>query len=89
MHDVNMATLYWCTCCLQDAKVVSMESPEEPVSLKEEATRSEIPTTAWPEQQKGKYPVKCIGTEFEVRLYFLVRLPLSSELAPNFLYYLL
>jgi len=38
---------------LQDIKVVSVESLEEPVSLEEQITCSETPTTAWPEQKKG------------------------------------
>ena len=33
--------------------MVSMESVEEHITLKEQPTRSETPTAAWPEQQKG------------------------------------
>lgn len=43
---------------LQDIKVVPVESLKEPVSLEEQTTHSETPTTAWPEQKKGSYLVQ-------------------------------
>lgn len=36
----------------EDTKAVSMESLEEPVLLEEQTTRSDTPTSAWPEQKK-------------------------------------